>query len=175
MFDISDLFVLMNPTSLSCVESMGVRSYHQFFSYKKHLYRSHPEVLRTTGTSPPASGDLGDNDLLVELGSDNPHQETGLSDNNQGETADTFSISPHDLKRSGAMFILKISESKCLTLSTVNDILADIQTLTETTIRSVQSKVYTVLRSSGINPEMVPTLHSCFEHECNPFAGLETE
>ena len=66
-----------------------VRSYHQFSSYKKHLYRNDPEVLRTTGTSLPASGDLGDNDLLVELGSDNPHQETGLSDdNNQGEMAD---------------------------------------------------------------------------------------
>ena len=91
LYDISDLFIL--NFTVVCGINGCVKSYHQFFSYKKHLYRNHPEVLKTTGT---ASDDPGDN--VVELGCDNYDQETGLSDNsNQGETADMFSISPHGL------------------------------------------------------------------------------
>ena len=164
--------------SISCgVEGCPQRStrpYENFASYKKHLYRHHPEIFNVQSGSPEhGSG-----------GEQCPSQISDPINDDSDSELDTDTHTPREslrdkeqFKRSAALFILKTAEVRKLTLTAVNGILEDVQQLVERAVVSTEMKVCALLRNAGVDPSQLPELHQVFTDEqvLNPFLGIQTE
>lgn len=80
-----------------------------------------------------------------------------------------------DHKQSNAMFILKTSEVRKLTITAVNNILSDIELLVEDAMVTAQKKTECSLRACGINPSSIPSFYDNFCSLMKPFVGLDSE
>ena len=151
----------------------STRPYNNFASYKKHLYRHHPDVLNQTIHPAVAENDETQN-ADPELHPINPCDD--ISDPSEHGNGLQESHS-EQLKRSAALFILKTAEVRKLTLTAVNGVLEDVQELVERAVHGTHTKVCSVLHKAGISASDVPELHDLFTDEnlLNPFMGLQTE
>ena len=163
-------------SSISCgikdCPRRSTRPYDNFASYKKHLYRHHPDVLNHT-IQPLVADSDGVQDADPEL-----HQIYPCDDISDPPVLDVNGLQEREqLKRSAALFILKTAETRKLTLTAVSGILDDVQELVERAVHSTHAKVSSVLNKAGINESDIPELHDVFTDEnlLNPFMGLQTE
>ena len=104
--------------------------------------------------------------------------ENGTDSITENQSDLTFTISHReDLKRSAALFILKIAEVHKLTLTSVNGILGDVQQLVERTVLDIKQQIKCALQNSQKDSDLIPALTHIFDEEylLNPFSGIQSE
>ena len=125
--------------NISCgIDGCPRHPYNNFVSYKKHLYRHHPEVLSTHQTASSTT--------LTDESSCSPNISlegdiAPITDEEQSDVCTFSSSQEDDIKRSAALFILKTAELCKLTLTSVNHILGDVQQLVERSVLDVRQKI----------------------------------
>uniref|UniRef100_A0A1X7TQV0 C2H2-type domain-containing protein n=1 Tax=Amphimedon queenslandica TaxID=400682 RepID=A0A1X7TQV0_AMPQE len=182
---------LVAPVEVSCGICGCVAQFHNFVTYKSHLYKNHLAVLK--GQSEPHLSFF--NSLPSQVNED--HWEARHDDNTEqifeiqcsiNEDSDDDEIEEHIFnsqpleddddeatKKSKALFILKTSEVRKLTLTAVNNILGDVQQLIEVALTDAQKKTQRSLMSCGIDVSIVPDFEANFTSAMKPFDGIDTE
>ena len=149
----------------------STQPYTNFASYKKHLYRHHPELLKGYYHTVDSSS-------VVPQCCHPWSVENGTDSTTESQSEFSFSVSHReDLKRSAALFILKTAEVHKLTLTSVNEILGDVQQLVERTVLDMRWQIECALQNSQIDPNSIPGLTHIFDEEylLNPFSCIQSE
>ena len=76
------------------------------------------------------------------------------------------------LKKSGALFLLKLKEQRRLTQVAVNDIVDGYKTLFSSTVASLNARVRAKLATEGVVPDLCDDV---FQDVIFPFDRIETE
>ena len=143
------------------------RTYRNFLSYKRHLYREHKHFVgKENGEG--ASDESSDHEDTSE-----PMSVTAAAD---GSFFPVISAqeSARKLKQNrAALFILKTSEIRRLPLSTMESLLPDIATLVEHAIFHVQDRLLEALAKEPITDDTIRSI--CQDDDISsPFSGMET-
>lgn len=113
--------------SLTCGVNGCIRNFHNYYSFRKHLKRLHPEVFSSSVTSTSqveVTIDESDNNIdeEEEIGDHNT-----LTIENQRVVYESHSqISHEDEERSFALFLLKTKEMLCISQKATNEIMNDV-------------------------------------------------
>ena len=78
------------------------------------------------------------------------------------------------VRRSSALFILKLKEQRRVSQVAVDDIVESCKSLFSQTIVRVQAGVRAKLAEAGIEPHAIDGLGGVFDDVTDPFQGLET-
>ena len=83
---------------------------------------------------------------------------------------------PEVLKRTAALFILKVAEKHKLPLSSMESLLFDVQHLIGSVVHQIAEKFTDALSDSNISAASFPGFSEVFQEETllNPFKGLES-
>lgn len=134
------------------------RTYHNFHSFRKHLRRSHLEVV--VEKAPPEN----------ELQSIESHDLDFPPESN------TESPSGFEQKNS-ALFLLKAREVHKVSQSALNELTTEFTHMSSSELEALRRKVFASLEAAGITPEEVGGLSKAFKDSRlgNPYSGLSTE
>ena len=80
-----------------------------------------------------------------------------------------------DLRRSNALFVLKMKETRQMSQVAIDDMIEGCRELVVQRSQQIKSQVWEALSASGIDPEAVNGLPSTFTDEFDPFYGIETQ
>ena len=141
------------------------RSYHNFLSYKRHLYRDHRYPLNLVCEETNGGGasldDLDQDDI--------PEAVTTAA---VGATA--LMESDRQLRQNrAALFILKTSEVHRLPLATMESLLPDIAALVQHATLQIQEKLLEALATESITDSTIREICQ-YDAISNPFSGMET-
>lgn len=147
---------------ICCGISGCPRTYRQFHSYRKHLYRYHKEALDCVGSDTL----VAERNILEEHNDD-----SDLDD--QSEVLELECQQPLSLKQAG-LFLLKIREIYKVTQSDQESLTADISNV-ELTMKHLENRVKSQLNSMGIGMNNELQQIFCSPALNRPFHGLHTE
>ena len=137
------------------------RTYRNFFSFRKHVYRHHRRSLRNLRTSPSqrASSTDGDSGAHEEV-------ESEFGDDEQ------LSLSIPEEKKQSALFIMKSKVVHKIAQSALEGLLDDISSMFSRKVEQLHSEVKNITLSNV----QLDSLKKVFESSTitKPFAGLET-
>ena len=138
------------------------RSYGNFLSYKRHLYREHRHVFNLEVYESGAGGSADSSNL-----------DQDDIDDDVTATASIESAQASRRKRA-AMFVLKTSEVHRLPLAMMESLLPDISTLVEHATLQIQERLLDAIsREPSITEQIIRSI--CQDEDItNPFSGMET-
>ena len=139
--------------SITCGIAGCPRIYSNFHSYKKHIYRSHSEVVIPPETSEEISAVHSHN----EDASDdyNAPSEQGSLQSILPQTGSTFS------KRAIALILLKLKQERKISQTALNEILKDFIYLYQTTAENLKEMVIQAVQMDPSPSTLIPKgLHS---------------
>lgn len=158
------------------------RTYHNFYSFKKHLYRKHRESLDTV--SEPYGehdGSLSDSYLEVD------NEESWLYEN-QGSAPESplatnmVTVTPHRLssierKKQLALFLLKTREIRKVSQVALDGVIADFTQILRKTVYELKLEVSARLEAKGMSIATFEGLADvfCDPQMTNPFQQLDTK
>lgn len=153
------------------------RTYHNFHSYKNHMYKKHRDVLDDVGSTStlPLQSNCGSTDNRISVIADGMYGEEYVVDSGM-EVDQRLQLSDDETeKRQSALFLMKAKEINKVSQSALNELVGDITSLFEQKVQSLQSSVSAALAEKGII--MDPELQSlfCKPEVIAPFQGLESE
>ena len=147
------------------------RTYSNFYSFKKHLYRRHRDHLDMTGPfttsstpSDPSSLDFSDT------------EEDGLEDLDY-DNLESMTASKFEDKKQMALLLLKIKEVRKVSQSALDGIIEDISLILQQTIGRLKASVNSCLQSHGMSVSVFDGLSNVFNDPSilNPFDQLESK
>lgn len=147
------------------------RTYSNFFSFKKHLYRRHRDHLELNGPFTTTSGlegsTLHDDE---EDTNDYPDVEDYLPDEPSNPT-------PYEHMKQMALFLLKTKEIRKVSQSALEGIITDFTLILQQSIHTLRSDVNRCLSASGVSISTFDGLGDIFEdsRKLNPFNQLESK
>lgn len=146
-----------------------LRSYSNFFSFKKHVYRKHREYL----TAPPQLAQA-DKDLEESDSCQSPAPDTNLPEDGNPELPGGETNSIAEKKRQSALFILRTKLVCKMSQTAINDILPSVSALLENKLHYLQNELEKIL--STVPAEYVDSVNMLFQSPeiSEPFHGLET-
>lgn len=156
---------------ITCGIDGCVRTYHNYYSFRKHLLRSHPGDTSASGDSTDASNmgtsASGDNtDSIVD------HMLIDESENYLATTEPEL-----DSFRTSALFLIKAQEIHKVSQTALDDIIAELTFICSRELTVLQSKVFKCLSIGGVDPYKINGLkeifNKCYLH--NPFHGLTSD
>lgn len=138
------------------------RSYSNYHSYKKHMYKKHREVLEVTATVSSAS------EVQVFEPTETDEYPCGSSDT-------TTHPSHTDEKKQSALFLMKATAVRKVSKTTLDDLIGDITILLDNRIQLLQESISTALQNKGL--EFDAELAAIFQKPSltTPFQGLHSE
>lgn len=83
-------------------------------------------------------------------------------------------LSEEKIRRSSALFLLKLKEQRRISQVTIDDIMEGSRNLISQTITHVQAGVRAKLADSGLDPESVTGLDEVFEGTLDPFNMIDS-
>ena len=144
------------------------RTYSNFFSFKKHAYRKHREVLETTVRIPSLnSNKIVDQDVM------NAEEIFQQNDSNTGICISTTL----DGKKNSALFILKSKVMYKISQVHLEHHIGDVNELLERKVYNLRKMLLQVLEeyciqiSNDVNDSLMEVITETLS---NPFSGLET-
>ena len=147
-----------------------VRTYSNFYSFKRHVYRKHREYL-----------DVTPRHLTVAHHSDDVAG-IAITDSNL-DFADTLecddfeeNLSDFQHMKNMALFLLKAKEVRKVSQSSLDGLTSDFTIILQGIIEQLKSDINTCLTSNGINMGAFQGLNEVFNHPniINPFNQLES-
>jgi len=135
-----------------------VRSYNNYYSFKKHVYRKHRDYLDNSITS-----------VITENVSEHDDDDDDVSESqNDGFDFAEF-LDCHDYEQSGlqhkkemALFLLKAKEVRKVSQSALDGLLSDFSTIVESITRVLKSSVSDCLSSKGLDISSFDGLEEAF-------------
>ena len=143
---------------ITCGINGCVRTYHNYYSFRKHLLRSHPG-----DTS--ASGDSTDSNIGTSASGDNTDSSsmgTSASGDNTDSIVDHMFIDESenylattepelDSFRTSALFLIKAQEIHKVSQIALDDIIAELTFICSRELTVLQSKVFKCLSIGGVD------------------------
>ena len=145
------------------------RTYQNFYSFKKHLYRKHRDTLQGGMSGRNVSVSNNDSDMELEL------LETRESEE---ETPVRFTRSTKfEHKKQMALFLLKTKEVRKVSQTALDGILVDVSQLIQQTIEQVKIEVKDCLEKKGMSIDLFDGLDNVFRDPCKtePFRELDSK
>jgi hypothetical protein len=147
---------------LTCGFENCVKTYSNYYSFRRHLKSRHPHILRDGCPS-------------VMPGQNDQHEEI-IDINLEDVSAEEEIISPQTSSsismRNSALFILKLKEIHKVSQSAVNDIIQEITAFTQQGIEEIKFKLFSTL-SDMPNPGVDEIFLNSLLND--PFIGLTSE
>ena len=139
------------------------------FTYKSHVRRHHKNVddNRPLGTN------------IGELETPNRDNDNTAIDGNyedDGNTAVDENID--DIKRSNALYLMKLKESHLLTQTSLDSVVEGTTTIVQTTVQQLRKEVENKLRENGQEMMDIDGLSNVLDESqplCHPFAHVKTK
>ena len=147
------------------------RTYTNFYSFKKHLYRRHRDSLEMA--EPFIPGDP--NTHTGGIGSD---ESLWNADDVQPELEREDSICTKlQQKKQMALFLLKTKEVRKVSQVALDGIIEDFTLILQETIRSLREEVNSCLTANGLSIAVFDDLPGIFDNPStlNPFGELESK
>ena len=146
-----------------------VRSYSNFYSFKRHVYRKHREHLNITSRHSTAahSSDIAS----VVTASDDFDFSDMLECDNFNDTHSDFQHT-----KNMALFLLKAKEIRKVSQMSLDGLTSDFGNILQRTIKQLKLDINRCLQTSSINMEAIQGLTETFNHPniTNPFRQLES-
>ena len=154
---------------VSCAASGCPRTYRNYHSYKKHLYKKHrfmldePSQIDSDRATPMTSA------IEVSHAMASEDEDVALS------AVLGSSSSDKNMKKEAALFVLKSKHIHKVSQSSVNGLLCDFSSMLESRVHSLETRVLNTLRDvdSHVKTQVKEIFHS--GAVVDPFKGLETE
>lgn len=140
------------------------RSYNNYHSYKKHMYKKHRDVLEL------------DQSLSSQLVDSNPPLEYDNFDCFDDDMSNPPPVtSVKDEKKTSALFLLKTTAVSKVSKSALDDLVSDFSLFLNDKLRTLEDDVTTYLRHKNV--EVDSDLLKMFQSPSltSPFQGLESE
>ena len=158
------------------------------YNFKKFLsiiFRHHSEVIKKRGGKGREEVDSDDHQPLCSLPTDERVDETSIEGNHCWfyghipftDSADFRCLIGTDvehIRRSSALFLLKLKEKIRITQVAIDDIVEGCQGLFSQTLDRVQASVKAKLAELGIDLSQMNGFDDAFQHVIDPFEGIET-
>ena len=153
---------------VSCGIGGCSRTYSNFYSFKKHLYRKHREHLDIATVSSATVTSLSDS-LLHDT--EYEPEAGNLYDTDLVST----SITRH--KKQMALFILKLKEVRKVSQTAIDGLVCDFTLIIQQIISQLQNDVSICLQDNGLNFSNINGLLEVFSDpfKLNPFTQLESK
>lgn len=117
------------------------RSYTNFSSFRKHLYRNHSETVEPVDI--PGNSSDNDSEFLTELDTSSP----------------AVSLTEEEkLKRSLTLFIMKNKEIRQLSQIALNELLSDISLIFNQLTYTLSSRITATINESGLDSKDITGL-----------------
>ena len=138
------------------------RSYKNYHSYKKHLYKQHRDILEVDDYVPNDSSSLSIQpaESIFEPPYNEVEDDVGLCDSSQRK------------KKESALFLMKSLTVSKISNTALDNLIGDISIIVDSQLQVVQDKLRTALLSKGL--EFDDELTSLFQNCTPPFEGLQS-
>lgn len=143
---------------LQCVVDGCPRTYTNYSSFRKHLRLKHCEHLIAAPSIPESDFEERGNEMI---------------DLNEASIFED----EHLKLRSSALFLLKAKEVYRLTQWSLNNVMEEVRTIVQQTLREVERQVLLNLSANGMEINEMIGLREIFHDQelCEPFKSLRTE
>ena len=137
------------------------RTYHNFYSFRKHIRRVHLEV-----EVEPAVADAQQMVTNMDMNGGVTHLEKPTSRDICG-----FEL------RNSALFLLKSKEVHKVSQLALDEMISEFAAMTSSELETLKAKVYASLQAAGINPDNVAGVPEAFKNSRlnDPYRGLSTQ
>lgn len=155
-----------NDPNFHCICGIDgcVITFKKYYSWRKHVRLKHANVNNANVPS-GNQAQLDDDQLAIP------------NNLNMEDIAPSLDVQ-NQVKRSSALYLLKLQEDCNLPKSTVKSVVANTKTVVQETLSIVKTQVKQRLAENEIDFETIPGLNEIFEENnaaSNPFNMLETE
>ena len=144
-----------------------VRSYSNFYSFRRHVYRKHREHLNITSRRLTAA-----HSVVSTATANNEFDFVNLLE------CDDFDDTQFNFQhtKSMALFLLKAKELRKVSQTSLDSLTSDFTNILQKIIEQLKSDINRCLQTSGINMESIQGLSETFNQEniTNPFHQLES-
>ena len=151
------------------------RSYSNFLSYKKHLYRKHRMYLDHSSVTLDSSISLEDRDIAVNVSEDNIDifNESAalmhLEDTNMAQSSSAQDEHSDSHERNHcALLLLKMKQSYKMSEKAVDEMIEDITSLIQLQLDKARQSLLSSI------PQEMSIINECTTFQ-SPFSGLETK
>ena len=147
------------------------RTYQNFYSFKKHVYRKHRESLELSSFSPvemdlsfPVVNDAGSMDQLE------------IEDEASTSRVTLTSRLTFEHMKKMALLLLKAKEVRKVSQTALDGLLADFTVIIQETVQRLKTDVNACLEMNGMNLSLFQGLEEVFQDTCRtePFKHLDT-
>ena len=162
--------------SIQCTLKNCCRTYKSFTTYRNHVYDFHG-----IGQLDPTYDFSSSHSVLSGESPDESLRCTNhISESIPKQSSSSEMITPSNLQKAAATWILKSREKHKLPLSVMNTLIADIQSLYDVSLSCIASRVSAIVQQAEIDiqtAELIMTeLNGCLSSACsNIFRGLLTQ
>uniref|UniRef100_A0A1X7UBD0 C2H2-type domain-containing protein n=1 Tax=Amphimedon queenslandica TaxID=400682 RepID=A0A1X7UBD0_AMPQE len=166
--------------SLTCGVNGCIRNFCNYYSFRKHLRRLHPDVFSNPTTVTSAS----QVEVTIDESDDNIDEDEVSDDRNAipienpGDVCQSHSqsavISSKDEERSFALFLLKTKEMLCISQKATDEIMNDVIEIVYRFSNNIGSEVGEILKKNGINLENIRGL-DCALNKMYSFEKLRSK
>ena len=146
------------------------RTYSNFFSFKRHLYRKHRDCLEMDGP------------FITTVPEDNTSYGDEIDANNGGEDylpddRENSQSTRYEHMKQMALFVLKTKEIRKVSQSALDGLINDFTLILQQSICSLKADVNRCLSANGVSISMFDGLDEVFEDssKLNPFNQLESK
>ena len=157
--------------SVCCGIEGCTRTYFNFYSFKKHLYRKHRcslEMMHPFVSNSPLDMTGGDAEEVVSVGERSDLPVDGDQPDKQ--------LPSFEYMKQTSLFLLKVKEIWKVSQVALDGLIADVTSMLQRTINQIKHEVSTVLQSNGVSLSTFSGLEDVFNDPRwnEPFKGLDS-
>lgn len=155
---------------VQCAKEGCPRSYKNFYSYKKHMYHKHRDLLNDFA---PAEAVPDTSVSLLESFSSIDTLDEFEEGEDDGSNFTDSSSSLQERQRRAALLALKTRHVHKVAQSSIPGVMCDFSTLLESTVRGLKLKVTQAIQNSELKSEVEKIFDT--PDVIDPFGGLDNE
>ena len=150
-----------------CAADDCPRTYRNYHSYKKHLYKKHREML---------DGPCSLTDDFLPTTSEEVVPDLSVSETEASEcTLPSFSTNKIDRKKEAALFVLKSKHIHKVSQGSLSGLLDDFSSMLESRVHSLETQILEVLGDADLTIKQQISKLFQSQDVVDPFIGLKTE
>lgn len=132
------------------------RTYNNFYSYKKHMYHRHRDLLNDSAPSEVAPSSPLTSDTSANIGTFNDDEKNEDEENEWNEDSydSTLILSLRKRRRHAALFALKTRHVHKVVQSSIPGVMCDFSSLLESTVQKLKSKVTMAIENAELKKEV---------------------
>lgn len=157
---------------IKCAKEDCPRTYNNFYSYKKHMYHKHRDLLNDSLPAESLPATSSSSQTLMDTAFD--EIEGGADYNEDSDDTNIYitssSSSLQERQKYAALFALK---TRHVAQSSIPGVMCDFSTLLETTVQKLKSKVTQTIQNAELKSEITQIFDT--PEVRDPFGGLDNE